>query len=101
DRGVAGPVVRPARGPGEAGQEAAGPGGAPVGGGGKADGGATAVEDPPALEGAHDRRAEGEGGGFDLGAMLAGGVGERVGAHLGERDVGEGRAGGAHTRRGE
>src|SRR5829696_8752275 len=85
---------------GDAGQEPAGPAGAPVGGGGKADGGAAAVKEPPDLEGTHNGVAEGEGVGLDLSAVLAGGVGERVAADLGDRDVGEGRAGGEYQQRG-
>ena len=55
-----------------------------------------AAEEPADLEGGDDRLAEGEGVRLDLGAVLAGRVGERVGADLGERDVGERYTGGDH-----
>ncbi len=77
---IAGRQVRAANRDGKVGQEAVRPTGAAVGRSRKAEVGSTAVEPAASLECGHNRRARGEHAGFDLGGVLAVGVGESVGA---------------------
>src|SRR5262249_17969673 len=69
---------------GDARQEAVLPGGAAVGGRVPADVGGAAVGEPAGLRRGHDGGAERERVRLHLGGVLAGRVGVRIGAHLGQ-----------------